>query len=144
MMCDMIFASRSATFGQPEIKLGVIPGMGGSQRMTRAIGKAKSMDMILTGRMMGAEEAERAGIVARVIDDADLLSETRSAAKTIASYGRASVMLAREAVERAEEGGLREGLLFERRVFQSLFATDDQKEGMTAFSEKRAATFIGK
>lgn len=144
MMCDMIFASRSATFGQPEIKLGVIPGMGGSQRMTRAIGKAKSMDMILTGRMMGAEEAERAGIVARVINDADLLSETRSAAKTIASYGRASVMLAREAVERAEEGGLREGLLFERRVFQSLFATDDQKEGMTAFSEKRAATFIGK
>jgi enoyl-CoA hydratase len=118
--------------------------MGGSQRMTRAIGKAKSMDMILTGRMMCAEEAERAGIVARVIDDADLLSETRSAAKTIASYGRASVMLAREAVERAEEGGLREGLLFERRVFQSLFATDDQKEGMTAFSEKRAATFIGK
>jgi enoyl-CoA hydratase len=144
MMCDMIFASRSATFGQPEIKLGVIPGMGGSQRMTRAIGKAKSMDMILTGRMMGAEEAERAGIVARIIDDADLLSETRSAAKTIASYGRASVMLAREAVERAEEGGLREGLLFERRVFQSLFATDDQKEGMTAFSEKRAATFTGK
>ena len=144
MMCDIIFASRSATFGQPEIKLGVIPGMGGSQRMTRAIGKAKSMDMILTGRMMGADEAERSGIVARVIDDADLLSETLAAAQTIAGYGRASVMLAREAVERAGEGGLREGLLFERRVFQSLFATDDQKEGMAAFSEKRAATFIGK
>ena len=144
MMCDMIFASCSATFGQPEIKLGVIPGMGGSQRMTRAIGKAKSMDMILTGRMMGADEAERSGIVARVIDDADLLSETLAAAQTIAGYGRASVMLAREAVERAEEGGLREGLMFERRVFQSLFATDDQKEGMAAFLEKRAATFIGK
>ena len=144
MMCDMIFAARSALFGQPEIKLGVIPGMGGSQRMTRAIGKSKSMDMILTGRMMDSDEAERSGIVARVIDDADLLPETLKAAEKIAGYGRASVMLAREAVERAEEGGLREGLLFERRIFQSLFATDDQTEGMAAFSEKRSASFTGK
>ena len=144
MMCDMIFAGRSALFGQPEIKLGVIPGMGGSQRMTRAIGKSKSMDMILTGRMMDAEEAERSGLVARVIDDGDLLQETLKAAEKIAAYGRASVMLAREAIERAEEGGLREGLLFERRVFQSLFSTDDQTEGMAAFSEKRTASFTGK
>ncbi len=144
MMCDMIFASDTAMFGQPEIKLGVIPGMGGSQRLTKLVGKAKAMDMILTGRMMDATEAERCGLVARVLPAEKLLDETLAAAKTIAGYGKAATMAAREAVERALEGGLREGILFERRIFHALFATNDQKEGMAAFIEKRPAQFQGK
>jgi len=143
MMCDILFAGVSAKFGQPEIKLGVMPGMGGSQRLTRAVGKAKAMDMILTGRMMDAEEAERAGLVARIFPDQSLMAETLKVAEAIAEFGPASTMLAREAVARAEETSLSEGLLFERRVFHSLFATTDQKEGMAAFTEKRAARFTG-
>lgn len=141
MMCDMIFASDTAKFGQPEIKLGVIPGMGGSQRMTRAVGKAKSMDMILTGRMMDADEAERCGLVARVIPSSELLDEAMKAAHTIAGYSRPSVVTAKEAVNRAFETTLAEGLHYEQRVFYGLFATEDQKEGMSAFSEKRAPDF---
>ena len=144
MMCDIIYASKSAKFGQPEIKLGVIPGMGGSQRLTRLIGKAKAMDMILTGRMMDAEEAERSGLVARVFENDRLIDEAMAAAKTIASYGKAATVAAREAVERADEVSLREGLLFERRVFHALFATEDQKEGMAAFVEKRPPRFKGR
>ena len=143
MMCDMIFCSESAQFGQPEIKIGVMPGMGGSQRMTRAVGKAKAMDMVLTGRMMDAAEAERAGLVARVIADDALVDETMLAARTIAGFGRNAVLLAREAVNRSFDTPLAEGLLFERRAFHSLFATDDQKEGMAAFMEKRPAKFTG-
>ncbi|WP_162654720.1 enoyl-CoA hydratase [Lentilitoribacter sp. Alg239-R112] len=141
MMCDMIFASDTAQFGQPEIKLGVIPGMGGSQRLTRAIGKAKAMDMVLTGRMMDAEEAERTGLVARVFPIADLLEETKKVAKKIASYSKPSVYVAKEAVERVFETTLEEGLRYEQRVFYPLFATEDQKEGMAAFSEKRKPDF---
>lgn len=141
MMCDMIFASDTAQFGQPEIKLGVIPGMGGSQRMTRAIGKAKSMDMILTGRMMGAEEAERSGLVARIIPVDDLIEETLKVAQKIANFSRPSVYAAKETVNRAFETTLAEGLHYEQRVFYPLFATEDQKEGMAAFSEKRKAEF---
>ncbi|MCL4127486.1 UNVERIFIED_CONTAM: hypothetical protein GTU68_013660 [Idotea baltica] len=144
MMCDMIFAAESAQFGQPEIKLGVMPGMGGSQRLTKLVGKSKAMDMILTGRMMDAAEAERAGLAARVIANDELMGETMKAAQTIASFGKPSAMMARETVERALESGLREGLMFERRVFQSMFATEDQKEGMAAFAEKRKADFKGK
>lgn len=144
MMCDMIFAAESAQFGQPEIKLGVMPGMGGSQRLTKLVGKSKAMDMILTGRMMDAAEAERSGLAARVIANDDLMAETMKAAETIASFGKPSVMMARETVERALESSLREGLMFERRVFQSMFATEDQKEGMAAFAEKRKADFKGK
>ena len=144
MMCDMIFAADTAMFGQPEIKLGVIPGMGGSQRLTKLVGKAKAMDMILTGRMMDATEAERCGLVARVLPAGKLLEETLAAAQTIAGYGKAATMAAREAVDRALEGGLREGILFERRIFHALFATQDQKEGMAAFIEKRPPQFQGK
>ena len=144
MMCDMIFCSESAQFGQPEIKIGVMPGMGGSQRMTRAVGKAKAMDMVLTGRMMDAAEAERSGLVARVIADNRLVDETLDAARTIAGFGRNAVLLAREAVDRSFDTPLSEGLLFERRAFHSLFATDDQKEGMAAFMEKRSPDFTGK
>lgn len=144
MMCDMIFAADTAKFGQPEIKLGLIPGMGGSQRLTRLVGKAKAMDLILTGRMMGAEEAERAGLVARVIPAERLLDEALEAARTIAGYGRTALMAAREAVERAEEVGLREGLLFERRTYYALWATEDAKEGMRAFLEKRPPVFQGR
>ena len=143
MMCDIIYAGETAKFGQPEIKLGVMPGMGGSQRLTRAIGKAKAMDMILTGRMMDAEEAERAGLVARIFSPEALLEETLKQAEIIASFSKASVMLAREAVDRALETPLHEGLLFERRAFHSLFSTHDQKEGMAAFSEKRPPHFTG-
>ena len=143
MMCDILFAGQSAKFGQPEIKLGVIPGMGGSQRLTRAVGKAKAMDLILTGRMMDAEEAERSGLVARVFPDDVLMAETMKVATNIAEFGRASVMLAREAVARADEISLAEGLLFERRAFHSLFATKDQKEGMAAFTQKRSPDFTG-
>ena len=141
MMCDMIFAGKSAKFGQPEIKLGVIPGMGGSQRLTKLVGKSKAMDLVLTGRMMDADEAERSGLAARVIEDDKLLPEAMEAAALIASYGTASTLLAREAVDRALETSLQEGLLFERRLFHTLFSSKDQKEGMAAFIEKRKAKF---
>jgi len=141
MMCDMIFASDTAKFGQPEIKLGVIPGWGGTQRLTRAVGKAKAMDMILTGRMMDVEEAERAGLVARIFPADKLLEETLKIAGEIADYSTPSVILGKETVNRAFETSLAEGINFERRVFYSLFATDDQKEGMEAFAAKRKAQF---
>jgi enoyl-CoA hydratase len=141
MMCDFIIASDKAKFGQPEIKLGVIPGWGGTQRLAKAVGKAKAMDLILTGRMMDAAEAERAGLVARIVQHEKLMDEAMAAAKAIAGFGRPSVMLAKEAVYRAFETTLAEGIHFERRAFYSLFATDDQKEGMAAFAEKRAPEF---
>jgi enoyl-CoA hydratase len=144
MQCDLIIAADSAKFGQPEIKLGVIPGYGGTQRLTHAVGKAKAMDMILTGRLMDAAEAERAGLVARVFPADRLRPETMAAAETIAGYGKLAAVTAREAVDRALEVGLREGLLFERRVFHALFATEDQTEGMRAFLEKRPARFAGR
>ena len=144
MMCDMIFASDKAKFGQPEIKLGVTPGWGGSQRLTRAIGKAKAMDLILTGRMMDAEEAERAGLVARIVPADDLIAESMKAAEEIANYSTPSVYIAKEQVNRSFEVSLAEGLRFERRTFYSLFATEDQKEGMTAFAEKRKPDFKNK
>nr|WP_221333328.1 enoyl-CoA hydratase [Nocardia transvalensis] len=144
MMCDILLAADTAKFGQPEIKLGVIPGMGGSQRLTRAVGKAKAMDLVLTGRNMGAEEAERAGLVARIVPAADLVATALEVAETIASMSLPSVIIAKEAVNRSYETTLTEGLRFERRVFHSLFATEDQKEGMTAFVEKRPADFTNR
>jgi enoyl-CoA hydratase len=144
MMCDLIIAADNAKFGQPEIKLGVIPGIGGTQRLTRAIGKAKAMDLCLTGRMMDAAEAERSGLVARVVPLASLMDEAMKAAETIASMSLPSVMIAKEAINRAFETSLAEGIGFERRVFHSLFATADQKEGMAAFVEKRAPKFQNK
>jgi enoyl-CoA hydratase len=144
MQCDLIIAADNAKFGQPEIKLGVIPGIGGTQRLTRAIGKAKSMEMTLTGRMMDAAEAERSGLVARVVPLADLMTETMKIASAIASMPLQALMIAKEAVNRSFETTLAEGVLFERRVFHSLFATLDQKEGMSAFVEKRAAKFENK
>ena len=141
MQADVIIAADNAKFGQPEIKLGVIPGYGGTQRLTHAVGKAKAMDMILTGRMMDAAEAERAGLVARVVPLANLMDEAMKVAETIASMSLPSVLSAKEAVNRAFEASLTEGVLFERRVFQALFATKDQKEGMAAFVEKRPAKF---
>jgi enoyl-CoA hydratase len=141
MQCDLIIAADTARFGQPEIKLGIIPGIGGTQRLTRAVGKAKAMDLILTGRMMDAAEAERAGLVARVVPAADLMAEAMKAAETIAALSLPSVMVAKEAVNRAFEVSLAEGVAFERRVFHALFATEDQKEGMAAFVEKRPAKF---
>ena len=141
MMCDVLIAADTAKFGQPEIKLGVLPGMGGSQRLTRAIGKAKAMDLILTGRNMDAEEAERAGLVSRVVPAADLLTEAKSVATTIAGMSLSAARMAKEAVNRAYESTLAEGLLYERRLFHSAFATEDQKEGMAAFAAKRAAEF---
>ncbi|WP_280264861.1 enoyl-CoA hydratase [Nocardia wallacei] len=144
MMCDILIAADTAKFGQPEIKLGVIPGMGGSQRLTRAVGKAKAMDLILTGRNMDAEEAERAGLVARIVPAADLVPTALEVAETIASMSLPSVMIAKEAVNRSYETTLTEGLRFERRVFHSLFATEDQTEGMNAFVEKRAANFTNR
>ncbi|MCX8509601.1 MAG: enoyl-CoA hydratase-related protein [Rhodobacteraceae bacterium] len=141
MLCDFIIAADTAKFGQPEINLGVIPGIGGTQRLTRLIGRAKSMDLHLTGRMMGAEEAERAGLVARIVPAGKLLDEAMEAAHKIAGKSRLAVMAAKEAVHRADEVSLSEGVLFERRLFQSLFATEDQKEGMHAFLEKRPAQF---
>jgi len=141
MMCDIIIAADTAKFGQPEIKLGVIPGMGGTQRLTRAVGKAKAMDLVLTGRMMDAAEAERAGLVARVVPAASLLEEAMKVAETIAAMSLPSVMTAKEAVNRAFETSLAEGLRFERRVFHALFATHDQKEGMAAFVAKRPPKF---
>ncbi len=137
MQCDLIIAADNAKFGQPEIKLGVIPGIGGTQRLTRAVGKAKAMDLILTGRMMDAEEAERSGLAARVVPAASLMEEAMKVAETVAGLSLPSVLAAKEAVSRAFEGGLAEGVMFERRIFHSLFATEDQKEGMKAFVEKR-------
>ena len=144
MMCDLIYAAENAKFGQPEIKLGLIPGMGGSQRLTKLVGKAKAMDMLLTGRMMDAEEAERAGLVARIIPTEDLMMETLAAAEMIGCYGKVAIMAAREAVERAQEGSLREGLLFERRTYYALWATADANEGMQAFMDKRPPIFVGR
>lgn len=141
MMCDIVIAADTARFGQPEIKLGVIPGAGGTQRLPRAVGKAKAMDLVLTGRMMKADEAERSGLVSRVVAADKLLEEAMDAAVVIASMSLPSVRIAKEAVNRAYESSLNEGLLFERRVFHSLFATEDQKEGMNAFAEKRLADF---
>jgi len=141
MMCDFIIAGDNAKFGQPEINLGVLPGMGGSQRLTRAVGKAKAMDMILTGRFMDAAEAERAGLVSRVVPAEDVVEEAVKAAEVIASKSKPVAMVAKEAVNAAFETGLAQGVLFERRVFHSLFATEDQKEGMAAFSEKRQPDF---
>ena len=143
MMCDFIIAGEGALFGQPEIKLGIMPGIGGSQRLTRLVGRAKAMDMILTGRMMGAAEAETSGLVARVVADDKVVETALEAAGKIAAYSKPAVRLAREAVNRAEQTTLTEGLLFERRMFQSLFGTNDQKEGMTAFIEKRKPNFTG-
>ncbi|VAW10202.1 Enoyl-CoA hydratase =_ degradation of branched-chain amino acids and alpha-keto acids [hydrothermal vent metagenome] len=141
MMCDFIIAAESAKFGQPEITIGVIPGSGGTQRLTRAVGKAKAMDLCLTGRMMDAAEAERSGLVARVVANDKLMGEAGKAAEKIAGYSLPSVMMAKEAVARAQETTLAEGIRFERRVFHSLFATEDQKEGMAAFVEKRSPNF---
>ncbi|WP_240139184.1 enoyl-CoA hydratase-related protein [Streptomyces sp. MUM 178J] len=143
LMCDLIIAADTAVFGQPEIRLGVIPGIGGTQRLTRRIGMARAMDMILTGRTMDAAEAERTGLVSRCVPADRLAEEARTAAETIASFSRPAVLAAREAVHRALETGLRDGLLFERRTFHALFATHDQKEGMNAFLEKRKPTFNG-
>jgi enoyl-CoA hydratase len=141
MMCDTIIAADTAKFGQPEITIGTIPGSGGTQRLTRAVGKAKAMEMCLTGRMMDAAEAERCGLVARVVPLADLMTEAMKAADTIAAMSLPSVMVAKEAVNRAFEVSLAEGVAFERRVFHALFATEDQKEGMAAFVEKRLPKF---
>jgi enoyl-CoA hydratase len=141
MMCDFIIAADTAKFGQPEIKLGVIPGAGGSQRLPRAVGKSKAMDMVLTGRMMDSAEAERSGLVSRIVPADKLMQEALDVATAIASMSLPSVMMAKEAVNRAWESPLSEGLLFERRAFHSLFGTDDQKEGMKAFLEKRQSDF---
>ncbi len=141
MMCDILLAADTAKFGQPEIKLGIMPGMGGSQRLTRAVGKAKAMDMCLTGRMMGAEEAERAGLVARIIPADQLLEEALKTAAAIAGMSKPIAMMTKETVSRAFESSLHEGIFFERRLFHSQFATNDQKEGMAAFVEKRPAHF---
>lgn len=141
MMCDILIAADTAKFGQPEIKLGVLPGMGGSQRLTRAIGKAKAMDLILTGRTIDAAEAERAGLVSRVVPAEQLLDEAGAVATTISQMSLSAARMAKEAVNRAYETTLTEGLLYERRLFHSAFATDDQTEGMTAFINKRAPQF---
>lgn len=144
MQCDIILAADNAKFGQPEIKLGVIPGIGGTQRLTRVIGKAKAMDLCLTGRLMDAQEAERAGLVARIVPLASLMDEAMKMAELIASMPLPATMMAKEAVNVALETTLAEGIRFERRVFHSLFATEDQKEGMAAFAGKRAPNFKNK
>jgi enoyl-CoA hydratase len=141
MMCDFIIAADNAKFGQPEIKLGIIPGAGGTQRLPRAISKAKAMDLVLTGRLMDAQEAERAGLVSRVVPVADLLSTALAAAQQVCEFSGPSVMMAKECVNRAFEGSLSDGVAFERRLFHSLFATQDQKEGMEAFLNKRKPSF---
>jgi enoyl-CoA hydratase len=141
MMCDFIIAADNAKFGQPEIKLGVIPGAGGTQRLPRAVGKAKAMDMALTGRMMDAQEAERAGLVSRVVPFEKMMEEALGAALVIADFSQIAVMAAKESVNRAFESGLSDGVMFERRLFHALFATSDQKEGMDAFVNKRKAQF---
>jgi enoyl-CoA hydratase len=141
MMCDFIIAADSAKFGQPEIKLGIIPGAGGTQRLPRAVGKSKAMDLVLTGRMMDAAEAERAGLVSRVVPADKLLAEALAAGELICAMGGPSVMMAKECVNRAFESGLSDGVSYERRMFHALFATADQKEGMDAFLNKRKAVF---
>ena len=141
MMCDIVIAADNARFGQPEIKLGIIPGAGGTQRLPRAVGKSKAMDLVLTGRMMDAQEAERAGLVARIVPADKLLDEAVGVASTICEHSLPAVMMAKEAVNRAYESSLAEGVLFERRLFHSLFATEDQKEGMDAFASKRKPSF---
>jgi enoyl-CoA hydratase len=141
MMCDIVIAADNAKFGQPEIKLGVMPGVGGTQRLTRFVGKAKAMDMCLTGRMMDAAEAERSGLVTRVVPADQLIEEALKMANTIASMSRPVVMMTKESINRAYETTLAEGIRFERRVFHSMFALQDQKEGMTAFVEKRPPNF---
>ncbi|OXM51296.1 enoyl-CoA hydratase [Amycolatopsis alba] len=142
MMCDVLIAAENAKFGQPEITLGVIPGMGGSQRLTRAIGKAKAMDLCLTGRMIDAAEAERSGLVSRVVPAESLLDDALAVAAKIASMSRPAAMMVKEAVNQAFESGLADGLRFERRLFHGTFATQDQKEGMAAFTEKREPEFL--
>ena len=144
MMCDFILAADNAKFGQPEIRIGTIPGAGGTQRLTRFVGKSKAMELCLTGRMMDAAEAERSGLVSRVLPLADLVPEALKAAATIAGFSQPAVMMAKEAVNRAYETTLAEGIRFERRVFQSTFATQDQKEGMAAFVEKRSPHFTNR
>ncbi len=144
MMCDFIIAADNAKFGQPEIKLGIIPGAGGTQRLPRAVGKAKAMDMILTGRMMDAQEAERAGLVSRVVPVQDLMGEALKTAEAICSFGQVAVMAAKECVNRAFESALSDGVMHERRLFNALFATADQKEGMDAFLNKRPAQFANR
>ena len=144
MMCDIIYAADTAKFGQPEITIGAIPGLGGTQRLTRAVGKAKAMELCLTGRMMDAEEAERSGLVSRVLPAAELLDEAIKTAEKIAGLSRPLAMIAKEAVNRAFETTLAEGLFFERRMFHAIFATEDQKEGMTAFADKRKPSFQNK
>ena len=141
MMCDFIIAADNAKFGQPEIKLGIIPGAGGTQRLPRAVGKAKAMDLALTGRMMDAHEAERAGLVSRVVPLDKLMDEALGAALMICSYGELAVLAAKESINRAFESGLSDGVMFERRLFHALFATSDQKEGMDAFVNKRKPVF---
>lgn len=141
MLCDILLAADTAVFGQPEIKLGVIPGIGGSQRLTRAVGKAKAMEMCLTGRTMDATEAERSGLVSRVIPAADLLDEALAVAETVAGMSLPVAMMAKEAVSRSFETTLTEGVRFERRLFHAVFATADQKEGMSAFVDKRTPGF---
>ena len=142
MMCDFIIAADTAKFGQPEIKLGIIPGAGGTQRLPRAVGKAKAMDMVLTSRMMDAAEAERGGLVSRVVPFAELMSVTLAAADSINELSGISVMMAKESVNRAFEGTLADGIMFERRLFHTLYATEDQKEGMDAFLNKRKPVFV--
>ena len=144
MMCDFIIAADNAKFGQPEIKLGIIPGAGGTQRLPRAVGKSKAMDMALTGRMMDAAEAERSGLVSRVVPLDKLMGEALGAALTICDLGQIAVMAAKESVNRAFESGLTDGVMFERRLFHAMFATEDQKEGMDAFVNKRKAVFKNK
>lgn len=141
MMCDILYASETAIFGQPEIKLGVIPGIGGTQRLTKLIGKSKAMELILTGKTITAHEAEHIGLVSRIFKKEELIPESIQTAITISNYSKTTVMVAKEMVDRALELGLREGILFERRAFHALFATKDQKEGMAAFLEKRPANF---
>jgi enoyl-CoA hydratase len=141
MMCDIVIAADSAKFGQPEIKLGIIPGAGGTQRLPRAVGKAKAMDLVLTSRMMDAAEAERAGLVSRVVPADRLLDEALAVAATICGLSAPSLMMAKECVNRAYEGPLADGVMYERRLFHSLFATEDQKEGMDAFVNKRKPAF---
>ena len=141
MMCDFIIAADNAKFGQPEINLGIIPGAGGTQRLTRFVGKSKAMEMILTGRMMTAEEAERAGLASRVVPVADLIGETLAVAEKICKLSQPTVMIAKECVNRAYETNLAEGVRFERRLFHSAFSTEDKSEGMAAFIEKRTAQF---
>ena len=141
LMCDFILATENAKFGQPEITLGILPGMGGTQRLARSIGKAKAMEMVLTGRMMDAQEAESCGLVSRIMPESELLEEAIATAQKIAEFSLPSVIMAKEAVNRAFETSMDEGLRFERRVFQAMFGLEDQKEGMTAFIEKRSPSF---